>query len=192
MPTVTQIVTIIAPISNYYVSDDIANGALFGAAVNPMLGQQLYIETQAVRNRYDYENIAGGATPSQSLVLAANYLYGLCGQPGLYALSLANSGGVIPDTDNGDSFAPKHYLIGVAGRGRPDDPVAGLGYFQSNKLIGLGSTNNGQIEITIGVTVQWNFGDNKSFDFNMTTGTIYLRFGNTFQGGVGLSVDLNQ
>lgn len=93
MPTVTQIVTQIAPISNFLASNDVANGALFGAPTNPMLPIQLYVETMAIRDRYDYELIADGSIPSMSLVAASNYLYSLCN---LRAVYLVQSGGVIP------------------------------------------------------------------------------------------------
>lgn len=96
MPTVTQIVTQIAPISQFLASNDIVNGALFGARNNPLLALQLYITRLSVKYRYDYEDIEGGNVPSQSLVSASNWLYQLCDKYGLYALSLVESGGVIP------------------------------------------------------------------------------------------------
>lgn len=191
MPTVTQIVTTIAPISNYLASDDIANGALYGARINPMLGQQLYIETEAVRNRYDYEGVADGATPSQPLVLAANYLYGLCSNYGLYALSLANSGGVIPATGNGDAFAPKNPIIGVAGDGGVDDPIIGLNYYQNNKLKNLGSTNNWRIQAILLKLTMDNFEPDPDFYYNPWTGTISnLPF--TWEAENTIYVDRNQ
>ncbi len=191
MPTVTEIVTIIAPISNYLASDDIANGALFGTRVNPMLGLQLYLETQAIRNRYDYEEIANGATPSQPLQLASNYLYALCSSYGHYALSLANSGGVIPGTDSGGSFALKAPIIGVAGAGGIDDPIVGLGSYQNDKLKNLGSANSFRIQAFLLKIAMDNFEPTPDFDYDPQTGILSnLPF--TWSVGDTIYVDRNQ
>lgn len=191
MPTVTEIVTIIAPISNYLASDDIANGALFGQRTNPMLGMQLYVETEAVRNRYDYESIAEGATPSQPLVQASNYLYGLCSNYGLYALSLSESGGVIPDTDSGGSFALKAPIIGVAGAGGIDDPIVGLDYYQNDKLKHLGIANRYRIQAFLLKIAMDNFEPEPDFDYDPETGIISsLPF--VWEAGNTIYVDRNQ
>lgn len=97
MPTVAEIINI-AKISQYLASNDVANGSLFGAPLNPQLPLQLYIERKAVEYRYDYEDIAGGSTPSASLILTSNYLLSLCDKYALYALTLINNGGVLPGT----------------------------------------------------------------------------------------------
>lgn len=99
MPTVADIISI-AKISQYLASNDVSKGVLYGARINPMLPKQLYIERKAVEYRYDYEDIAGGSTPSASLTYTANYLYSLCDKYGLYALALINDGGLIPGTGN--------------------------------------------------------------------------------------------
>lgn len=104
IPTPAQILGYIAPISEYLASNDVANGSLFGEPVNAMLPIQLYIETQSVQYRYDYEDIAGGNTPSQSLLSTANYLYGLCGKYGLIATALFDAGGIIPSTGGGTTI----------------------------------------------------------------------------------------
>jgi hypothetical protein len=99
MPTVTQIVTQIAPISEILASNDIANGALYGAPLNPMWAIQIYLETKTCRWRYDYEEIATGGTPSATMIANSNYLYSIiCGKYGQRALYLINSGGVVPGT----------------------------------------------------------------------------------------------
>ena len=98
MPTVTQIITQIAPISEYLVSNDVANGVLFGARPNAMLPNQIYIETQSCLWLYNLENIIGGSIPSKSLTSTSNYLYAICGQYGVAAFALVNSGGVLPVT----------------------------------------------------------------------------------------------
>lgn len=80
-------------------------------------------------------------------------------------------------------------LIGVVGGGSADDPVAGLTAFQNNKLIGLGATNSGRIQIVVDDILYTNFGTNINFSFNSTTGTISGFFWAT---GAGLYIDLNQ
>lgn len=101
MPTVTQIVTQIAPISEVLASNDISAGALFGAPLNPMWAIQIYVETQTCLWRYEQENIATGGTPSARMIANSNYLFSIiCGKYGQRALSLLNSGGVIPGTSS--------------------------------------------------------------------------------------------
>lgn len=98
MPDVSDIIDYIAPISQYLASNDVSEGVLFGAPKNPLLPIQLYIETQAVKYRYDYEGVAGGEIPSESLIATSNYLYALCGRYGLTASALVASGGAVPSS----------------------------------------------------------------------------------------------
>lgn len=104
-PTVTQIITQIAPISEVLASNDVANGALFGAPINPMWPLQIYIETQSCVWRYNGEEIADGNIPSTTLVNNSNYLYSIiCGKYGQIAQSLINPGGVIPTPISGSGY----------------------------------------------------------------------------------------
>lgn len=80
-------------------------------------------------------------------------------------------------------------LIGVVGGGGADDPNAGAVDFQNSKLIGLGSTNSGRIQIVIDDALFSNYGTNPNFTFNPTTGTIGGIF---WVDGAGLFIDLNQ
>lgn len=99
-PTITQIVTQIAPISQVLASNDVANGVLFGQPINPMWPIQIYVERKACLFRYEQENIANGGTPSQTMINNANYLYSIiCGGYGQRALFLLNSGSVVPSPD---------------------------------------------------------------------------------------------
>lgn len=99
-PTVTQIVTLIAPISEVLASNDVANGVLFGAPINPMWPIQIYVETQSCLFRYEQEDIANGGTPSTTMINNANYLYSIiCGGYGQRALNLINSGSIVPSPD---------------------------------------------------------------------------------------------
>jgi hypothetical protein len=95
MPTVTEIDTI-GFVAQYLASNDVSNGALFGAIPNPNIAEQIYLIRKPVHTRYVQEDIAGGSTPSASLMQASNYAYSWYGNYGLYALALINQGGVIP------------------------------------------------------------------------------------------------
>lgn len=82
-------------------------------------------------------------------------------------------------------------LIGVAGRGQPNDPILTSNLYQSPLLVGLGASNNGEITILINNQPQSNFGINSSFTFDNTTGLIDLSpFYWSDQDG--LYIDLNQ
>lgn len=97
VPTVTQIVTQIAPIAQVLAGNDVLNGALFGATINPLWPIQIYITRKSCLWRYNGENISGGNAPSQTLINNSNYLYSIiCGKYGQIAQSLINPGGVIP------------------------------------------------------------------------------------------------
>lgn len=92
--------------------------------------------------------------------------------------------------DNGaaTNTTPKP-LIGVVGGGGANDPTAGLVAFQSNSLIGLGSSNSDRIQIVIDDITYSNFGTNSNFTFVSATGTLSGIF---WVAGAGLFVDLNQ
>jgi hypothetical protein len=113
MLTVVQIITI-AKISQYLASNDISDGALFGAKPNPNLATQLYLITGSVEQRYIDEDIAGGNTPSDYLVSTAQYLYAFCGAYALVAAALINSSGSLPST-GGNTL----YSYPVSGTYRP-------------------------------------------------------------------------
>ncbi len=182
--TIPDIVTR-AKISQYLAVNAITKGGLNGGGI-PSYLPELILE---VRKNVEWMYAKDPSDPA--LVGIGNYLYAITGKFGLQASYLVNTGGSIAGVGVGTG-AFRAPLIGVVGRGTIDDPTTGLTDFQSNKLIGLGRTNNNEIQIVIGVTIQWNFGDNKSFDFNSTTGTIYLGNGNTWIYGSGLYVDRNQ
>ena len=97
MPTVQEIHDV-WPIARVLASEAVANGAMFGAPINPLLPLQIELIGYAVDYRYALEDIAGGSTPSASLTLTSNYLYSWCAQFGLMATGLINTGGVIPGT----------------------------------------------------------------------------------------------
>lgn len=116
MPTVTDIVTNIWPISQFLASNDISKGSLYGAPVNPNLPIQLHIIGNSVKYRYDYEEIDNGNAPSTDLIHAANYLFSFCDKYGLEALSLEGSGGQVPGTSsltNVYSYPISGYYIGT-------------------------------------------------------------------------------
>ena len=89
------------------------------------------------------------------------------------------------------SLSAKPPLIGVTGDAGADDPVTDSSLFQSPKLVGLGSTNSGRIQIFIDDVSQSNFGVNSSFTFDNNLGLIDIS-PNVFQEGSSLYIDLNQ
>lgn len=104
MPSVAQIIQL-AKISQYLVSNDISDGALYGAPVNPNLATQIYLITRSVEQRYIDENIAGGNTPSALLFATSEYLYAWLGAYALIVNSLINLGGEIPSTGGNTRYS---------------------------------------------------------------------------------------
>ncbi len=175
-----------AEISQYLSVIAITKGGLNGSGIPSHLPSLIY----QVRKNVAWMWLKNPSDPA--LIGMGNYLYAITGRFGLEASYRVNSGGTVAGV--GADQGLRSPLIGVVGNGGPYDPVAGESTFQNGKLVGLGSTNNGQIQIVIGVTIQWNFGDNKSFEFDSVTGIIDLSYipGNTFIAGSGIYVDCNQ
>lgn len=94
-PTVTEIQSI-GKIAQYMASNDISKSGLIGPITNPLIAQQIYLVRKPLEYRYGMEDIAGGATPSESLVNTSNYFYSLLGVYGIRARAAISSGGVIP------------------------------------------------------------------------------------------------
>lgn len=92
----------------------------------------------------------------------------------------------VPSSGSGSGTLPS--LTGLVGGGGADDPVNGLGTFQSNKLIGLGA----RISILYAETPISNWGDNAAFTLDNTTGIFTWLNGNTFTTGSSFYVDRNQ
>jgi|GEM_PF-5675425 hypothetical protein len=78
-------------------------------------------------------------------------------------------------------------VVGASGM-----PVSGTSVYQDNRLIGLGSSNGGNISFSMAGSTLYNYGTTASFEFNNTTGTISLLFGNEFTTGDAINIDLNQ
>lgn len=91
--TVANIITI-AKISQYLASNDISNGALYGAQPNPNLPEQIYLILEGVKQRYIDEG--NPSIPSQSLFDTSEYLYAMCKQYAMQAWALINSGSAVP------------------------------------------------------------------------------------------------
>lgn len=84
--------------------------------------------------------------------------------------------------------------IGVVGRGQVSptkDPVADQSILQDNSLIGLGSTNGGNIQMVIAEVLMSNYGDNASFTYDPVLGEIDIS-PNVFIIGNAVFVDRNQ
>lgn len=95
---------------------------------------------------------------------------------------------------SGSSAALPPY-VGIVDGGNANDPVSGTSIFQNNQLIGLGSTNSGRITILYAESPRTNFGQNKSFEYNATTGTIDLNYnssGEEWFADSSLWIDRNQ
>jgi len=113
MLSVSQII-VLAKISQYLASNDISEGSLFGAPVNPNLATQIYLITRSVEQRYIDEDILGGNTPSAELLATAEYLYAWLGSYAMIANSLINSGGMIPGTGGNTLYGPPRSVTYVA------------------------------------------------------------------------------
>lgn len=99
--TVANIITY-SKIAEYLASNDVSNGALFGAQPNPNLPAQILIIRKSVEQRYLDEG--SPSTPSASLYSTAGYLYAWTKQYGIQAQALINSGGAIPSTGGGTLY----------------------------------------------------------------------------------------
>lgn len=97
----------------------------------------------------------------------------------------------ISNTNSSNTVGVKFPLTGVVGGGSNDDPVNGLSTFQNDKLIGLGSTNDGKCQIEIDGLIQYNYGGISSFDLNNSTGVLDIS-PNIFITDSALYIDLNQ
>lgn len=95
----------------------------------------------------------------------------------------------VPSSGSSSSVPP---YIGVVDRGMPSDPVSGTSVLQSNSLIGLGSTNNGDITILYAEGIRNSFGADASISYDSPSGTITLNAGEQFFTGAALWVDRNQ
>lgn len=84
--------------------------------------------------------------------------------------------------------------IGVVGRGQTSptkDPDTGASILQDDSLIGLGSTNNNDIQMVIDEALMSTFGLNANFTYDPVTGTVDIS-PNTFVAGSGVFIDRNQ
>lgn len=97
--------------------------------------------------------------------------------------------GSVPSSGSKAALPP---YVGVVDRGNPTDPVSGTAVFQDASLVGLGSTNNGDIVIQYAEGIRTNFGLNKTFDYDPILGKITLSSPEEFFAGNTLIVDRNQ
>lgn len=84
--TVAQIIDI-GKVSSYLASVDVANGALYGARVNPTLPLLISMETDVL----EWQSIFNPG--DLTLYADANYLYSLCSAYNLEANAIINGGG---------------------------------------------------------------------------------------------------
>ena len=148
-----------------------------------------------VYNEFVFINTTAGDIP----LLSGTYYYDINLQavdfiPAKSIVNIAkasNSLWVVSSVPYSGSAAALPPLIGIVGGGGSDDPVSDQPIFQSPKLVGLGSANDGKIKIEIDDVILSNFGVNSSFDFDNITGEIDLT-PNNFIEGSGLYINLNQ
>jgi len=122
---------VLAKISQYLASNDISDGALYGAPVNPNLAIQIYLITRSVEQRYIDEDIAGGNIPTAQLLSTAEYLYAWLGAYALQASWVVSSGGSIPSTGGStlygypisDTYIPSTIGETVLNLGLPDNAI---------------------------------------------------------------------
>ncbi len=98
MPTVQEIHEV-GPVAIVLASNDIANGALYGARPNANLPIQLELIRYVVDDLYEQEDIDNGGIPSGMLTLISNYFFSWMGMYGIIGLNEISSGGVIPNPD---------------------------------------------------------------------------------------------
>ena len=85
MPSASDIINIIAPVSQFYAANDIQRQGLFGGGVDITLPRKLYCIRKNCQWLYDLD------PTDDTLTGTSNYLYALCGK---YALAAANATGV--------------------------------------------------------------------------------------------------
>jgi hypothetical protein len=84
------------------------------------------------------------------------------------------------------------YLKRIVDGPEADSPVSGTNVYQNNLLKNIGKNSADRIEIIISGFEMYNWGENKSFDFDKTTGTITMLGGYVFQPNASLKIDLRQ
>lgn len=145
-----------------------------------------------IYNQYIFINTTLGDIPSDTYYDVRLQPVTIIPAISLVSIMKAKNGNwIVSSVPSSGSQAAIPPLIGTVGNGGADDPSPDQPIFQSNKLIGLGATNNGEIEIKIANTLLWNFGDNSSFTFNNVTGEID-QSPNNFITGNGIYINLNQ
>lgn len=149
-------------------SDNIYNEYVF---INTTLG-----DVPTTQTYYDINLAAVNKIPAKSVI---NICKAKNGQWILKSLPASGSGVIVPP------------LVGVVGGGGADDPVNGLQTFTSSKLINLGASNGGKIQIEIDEVTMSNFGQNSSFTLDNVLGILDIS-PNTFFTGSSLYINLNQ
>lgn len=87
-------------------------------------------------------------------------------------------------------LAPKPPIAGSVGdEGLPEN---GLNFYTNERLLNLGVANDNKIMFFLAGTPYYNYGNNKSFDYDATAGTIFLLNGNIFNEGDDFNLNTNQ
>jgi len=149
-----------------------------------------------IYNEYIFINTTAGDIPL--LAGTSYYDINLVAQSAISAKSIVNIVkasndlwivGSVPSSGSQVALPP---LIGVVDRGNTGDPVSGVSTWQNDLLKNLGSTNNGEIDITVDNINMSNYGTNVAFDYDPILGIITLLNGNVWTPNSGVKVDRNQ
>lgn len=77
--------------------------------------------------------------------------------------------------------------VGTAGL-----PAANSPTYTDTRLIGLGSTNNGNVQMFVAGIPTYNYGNNIYFELDNVNGIITLLDGSIFNAGDSINIDTNQ
>jgi hypothetical protein len=100
MPSVSDIMNVIAPISQYAAMNEIGASGLYGGGIDNRLPRKIYIVRKNCEWLYSLD------PSNETLVATTNYLYALCGEYGLYAQNVGGVGGNVAGITGVSSVLP--------------------------------------------------------------------------------------
>lgn len=149
-----------------------------------------------IYNEWVFINTTGGNIPSNTYYdINLSPVTSIPAKSTLNVCKVKNGQWIIKSLPSSGSGTVTHPYVGVVDRGLPTDPVSGTSQFQNNSLIGLGASNNNDIQIVYAEILRSSYGVNQSFIYYPTTGIIDLNYnssGEQFFSGYTLQIDLNQ
>jgi len=149
-----------------------------------------------IYNEWVFINTTGGNIPSNTYYdINLSPVTSIPAKSTINVCKVKNGQWIIKSLPSSGSGTVTHPYVGVVDRGLPTDPVSGTSQFQNNSLIGLGASNNNDIQIVYAEILRSSYGANQSFIYYPTTGMIDLNYnssGEQFFSGYTLQIDLNQ